>query len=101
MTYRCDAYGAESQRRDQNLGGYDSQPVAVQNICRNVAVHRFAWVCEHGHRGRIVSLCEQHWAEFTGQRTVPWNVRRDVRFCPRCQVEIGHHRCRLELVAVS
>lgn len=96
----CDAYGAESLREDQNLGGFDKQPVAVQHPCRHQADHRFRWVCEHGHAGRIVALCKQHFLEFTGSELVPWNTRRKVRFCPRCNTT-DDHRCVLSLVAIS
>jgi len=99
MTW-CDAYGAESQRADQNLGGFDTQPVVIQHYCKTPAVHRFRWVCDHGHAGRIVALCEQHYDEFTGQSSAPWNVRRDVQFCPRCNT-ISDHRCAVRLVTVS
>lgn len=97
---RCNAYGAENVSGAVNLGGLDTQPVAIQNICRSEAVHRFRWVCEHGHRGSVVQLCQQHYDEFTGSRSVPWNVRRDVRFCPRCNTE-SDHKCKVRLVTVS
>lgn len=100
MTTWCNAYGAENPGGAVNLGGFDPQPVAVQNICRNEAVHRFRWVCEHGHAGVIVALCQQHYDEFTGDKDAPWNVRRDVRFCPRCNTA-DDHRCRVRLVTVS
>jgi len=98
---RCNAYGAENVSGAVNLGGLDRQRVAIQNICRNEAVHRFRWVCEHGHAsGQPFPLCQQHYDEFTGSRDVPWNVRRDVRFCPRCNTE-SDHKCKVRLVAVS
>jgi hypothetical protein len=100
LTSWCDSYGAESLLGTQNLGGFDSQPVAVQHPCRRVAAHRFRWVCEHGHAGRIVPLCQAHYEEFTGDAAAPWNVRRRVRFCPRCNT-ISDHRCELRLVVVS
>lgn len=96
----CDAYGAESLLPTQNLGGFDRQPVAVQNICGRPASHRFRFVCDHGHAGRIVALCERHYAEFTGDASVPWNLRRQVRFCPRCNLT-SDHRCAVRLVTVS
>jgi hypothetical protein len=99
----CNAYGAESSDRDgprQNLGGFDAQPVVVQHPCKAAAAHRFRWVCEHGHAGRIVALCERHWAEFTGSALVPWNVRRQVQFCPRCNT-LSDHRCAVRLETVS
>jgi hypothetical protein len=83
-----------------NLGGFDTQPVVTNWICGRPAAHRFRWVCEHGHVGSIVHLCETHWAEFTGRPEVPWTIRRDVQFCPRCNAE-SDHRCHLTLVTVS
>lgn len=100
LATRCNAYGAENINGAINLGGLDNQPVAIQNVCRNEAVHRFRWVCEHGHAGSVVPLCQQHYDEFTGSRDVPFNVRRDVRFCPRCNTE-SDHKCRVRLVTVS
>jgi hypothetical protein len=99
MTSWCDAYGAEHGA--VNLGGYDTQPVAFQWPCGRPAAHRFRWHCFHGHLGPIVALCEEHYCEFSGRREAPWNVRRDVQFCPRCQVEISEHRCTVRLVTVS
>lgn len=101
MTTFCNAYGAENSSGAVNLGGFDTQPVVVQWTCDREAVHRFRWVCEHGHAsGRPVPLCEEHYLEFTGARQAPWNVRRDVRFCPRCNLT-DDHRCAVRLVAVS
>jgi hypothetical protein len=104
---RCNAYGAENRGGTGNpYGGLVAQEIAVQPECHAPAVHRFAWVCEHGHKGDPVGLCEMHWAEFSGRRSamfeggegqwaefngrrvaVPWNLRRDVTFCPRCAAE--------------
>jgi hypothetical protein len=100
MTAHCDAYGAESLRPTQNLGGFDKQPVAVQWICTERPAHRFRFICEHGHKGRIVGLCETHWAEFSGQKWVPATLRRDITFCPTCNT-YDDHKCKVELVTVS
>jgi len=82
---RCNAYGAENRGgMPIAFGGYLDQPIDVVNICPQPAAHRFRWICEHGHQGPIVKLCEQHYMEFTGSRAAPWNVRRDVQACPRC-----------------
>jgi hypothetical protein len=98
---RCNAYGAENVSGGVNLGGLDSQPVAIQNVCRNEAVHRFRWVCEHGHASGVpFLLCKQHFLEFTGSPLVPWNVRRDVHFCPRCNAK-SDHKCKVRLIPVS
>ena len=122
---RCNAYGAENPGgHSVPFGGFLDNPVAVQTICTAQAVHRFRWVCEHGHAGPIVSLCEWHYAEFSGLSSarfdggegtrrefngqvmpVPWNVRRDVRSCPRCASLAPspeqQHKCRVRLVTVS
>jgi len=100
-TVFCDAYGAETGANP--YGGLRRQDIAVQPECHAPAVHRFRWVCERGHQGPIVHLCEWHYAEFSGRvsarfeggegsqrehngqvMTVPWNLRRNVQFCPRC-----------------
>ena len=102
---RCDAYGAETGGAVP-FGGFLDNPVTVQPVCTAQAAHRFRWVCEHGHEGRIVSLCEWHYAEFSGQTMarfaggegslrefnghrmpVPWNIRRQVQSCPRCAAD--------------
>lgn len=114
---RCDAYGAETGAgyNSNPLGGLIPATVSVQPVCHEQAVHRFRWTCEHGHQGAIVSLCEYHWAEFNGQREyrdshgrrmqVPWNIRRDVRVCPRCASLAAspgaEHKCKVRLVTVS
>jgi hypothetical protein len=96
----CNAYGAENAGGAVNLGGFDPQPVAIQSVCKTRPAHRFRWVCAHGHRGSIVELCERHFLEFAGSPLVPWNVRRDVQFCPRCNTT-SDHRCEVRLVVVS
>lgn len=104
---RCNAYGAENPGgHPVAFGGFLSEiPVAMANICPAEAAHRFRWVCEHGHQGSIVALCQQHYYEFTGDQAAPWNVRRDVRACPRCAAEAPmpemQHKCKVRLVTVS
>jgi hypothetical protein len=105
MRQWCNAYGAENPSGALNLGGFDTQPVIAQFPCRTPAAHRFRWQCEHLHMGPVVALCEQHYGEFMGLREiggqeVPWNVRRNVQFCPRCNSE-SDHRCKVRLVTVS
>lgn len=116
MSRRCNAYGAEN--RDgiaRPFGGFLPNPVAVQPVCESLAVHRFRWVCAHGHRGPITDLCERHYAEFDGRALftnseghrdeVPWNLRRDVQSCPRCaslaDTPETQHKCAVRLVTVS
>jgi hypothetical protein len=103
---RCNPYGAENPGgHPVAFGGFLDNPVAMAHICRNEAVHRFRWVCDCGHQGPIVDLCQQHYSEFTGSSDVPWNVRRDVRACPRCASLADRpeeqHKCRVRLVTVS
>lgn len=122
---RCNAYGAENPGgHSVPFGGFLPNPVTTQPVCTAEAVHRFRWVCEHGHQGPIVSLCEWHYAEFNGLPSarfdggegarrefngqvmpVPWNVRRDVQSCPRCASLADspetQHKCRVRLVTVS
>jgi len=102
---RCNAYGAENPGgHSVPLGGFlPGTPVTTQPVCTAPAVHRFRWICENGHQGPIVNLCEWHEAEFSGRALarfdggegqarqfnghrmpVPWNIRRDVQVCPRC-----------------
>ena len=95
----CNAYGAENKGGQGTVfGGLLTNAITTQPVCKQSAAHRFRWICEHGHRGPIVGLCEWHYAEFTGRRrgyseqlgaevTVPWNSRRDVQACPRCAAE--------------
>lgn len=115
-TNRCNPYGAENRGGHPTVfGGFLANPVDVLTVCENPAAHRFRWVCEHGHRGPIVYLCERHYAEFDGRETyrdengrtqeMPWNIRRDVRACPRCAAEADspeeQHKCKVRLVTVS
>jgi hypothetical protein len=58
--------------------------VADQWYCDQAAVHRFRWVCDNGHRGQIVNLCQRHYLEFTGSPEVEMNLRREISVCPRC-----------------
>jgi hypothetical protein len=101
----CNAYGAE-QQVTAPYGGLQPGTIATQPECHAPAAHRFRFVCERGHRGQIVSLCEWHAAEFSGHTTarfeggeglarehngrvmtVPWNMRRDIQVCYRCASE--------------
>ena len=102
----CNCYGAENKGgHSVPFGGFLDNPVAVQPYCDQRAEHRFRWVCEHGHRGPIVALCNNHYLEFTGDRSVPMNLRRDVQSCPRCASEAPtpeqQHKCSVRLVTVS
>jgi hypothetical protein len=102
----CNAYGAENPGGHPTVfGGLLDNPVATVNVCKTPATHRFRWVCEHGHMGTIVSLCPQHYDEFTGAKEAPWNVRRDVQACPRCASMADspelQHKCAVRLVTVS
>lgn len=103
---RCNAYGAENPGGHPTVfGGFLANPITVVSVCPNPAVHRFRWVCACGHMGPVVSLCEQHYLEFSGSREVPWNVRRDVQACPRCaslaETPEQQHKCAVRLVTVS
>ena len=106
MSRRCNAYGAENKGGHSIVfGGFLPNPVSVQPYCTNMADHRFRWVCEHGHQGPIVDLCQQHYDEFTGRSNVPVNLRRDVQSCPRCASQADRpeeqHKCAVRLVTVS
>jgi hypothetical protein len=122
---RCNAYGAENPGgHSVPFGGFLPNAVAVQPYCTATATHRFCWVCACGHKGKPVALCEWHYAEFSGHATarfdggegtrrehngqimaVPWNLRRDVRSCPRCaslaDTPESQHKCKVRLVTVS
>ena len=93
----CNPYGSENPGGHAVLVGgllAGQNRVADQWNCDNPAVHRFRWVCERGHQGSIVNLCERHYGELSGAseardadgfvRPIPFNLRRDVRVCPRC-----------------
>lgn len=106
MSRRCNAYGAENPGGHSiPFGGFLPNPVSVQPYCANLADHRFRWVCACGHAGPIVSLCEQHHGEFTGAKSAPANLRRDVQSCPRCASLAdrpeNQHKCAVRLVSVS
>ena len=123
---RCNAYGAENPGgHSVPFGGFlAGTPVTQQAVCTAPAAHRFRWVCNCGHAGSIVALCEWHEAEFSGRAaarfeggeggnrsfnghkmTVPWNLRRDVQSCPRCASLAdrpeNQHKCAVRLVTVS
>jgi hypothetical protein len=83
----CNPYGAENPGGHSVMVGglLDGQNrVADQWYCDRPAVHRFRWVCDRGHRGQIVSLCQRHYLEFTGSDQVEMNLRREISVCPRC-----------------
>ena len=106
MSRRCNAYGAENKGGQANVfGGFLDNPVSTQPYCTNMAEHRFRWVCACGHAGPIVDLCKQHYLEFSGDPSVPVNVRRDVQSCPRCASLAdrpeNQHKCAVRLVTVS
>jgi hypothetical protein len=114
---RCNPYGAENPGgHPVALGGFIGNFVLTTlTICEHPAEHRYRWVCEHGHQGPIVHLCERHWAEFMGRdryrdehgrtQEMPWNIRRDVRVCPTCMTQAPtpeeQHKCKVRLVTVS
>ena len=102
----CNPYGAENKGGHPVVfGGFLPNPASKVWECHNRPEHRWRWTCEHGHAGPIVALCNQHAAEFNGDRSVPMNVRRDVRSCPRCASEAARpeeqHKCKVRLVAIS
>lgn len=123
MTQFCNAYGSENPggHAVNNLAAFELVPAAVRQQwnCDRTDVHRFRWVCEHGHRGSIVDLCPKHWAEFNGElfypdtgQPVPMPVRRGVTVCPRCngedrarriggQLVVPDHKCAVRLERVS
>jgi hypothetical protein len=87
VSYRCNPYGSENADGQAVLVGHllDGQnTVAHQWYCETPAEYRFRWRCANGHVGQNVSLCRQHYLEFTGSHLVAVNLRRDVQTCPRC-----------------
>jgi hypothetical protein len=88
MTYRCNPYGSENADGQAVMAGgllNGQNRVTEQWFCESPAEARFRWVCANGHRSnQPVSLCRQHYLEFTGSHLVAANLRRDVRTCPRC-----------------
>jgi len=92
---RCNPYGAENPSGHATpYGGITAATVTSTWVCENTETHRFRWVCERGHKGEIVNLCAWHEGELNGRPSalmptgrvgpIPPNLRRDVRFCPRC-----------------
>lgn len=87
MSQRCNPYGSENpDGQAVMVGGLlnGQNRVTQQWYCENRPDHRFRWVCDRGHHGSIVSLCRKHYLEFTGDRSVPFPLRREVSTCPRC-----------------
>lgn len=88
----CNVYGVESGGA-RLLGGLSQQKVGTQWACKSRAVGRFIMVCEHGHKGQMMPLCESHFKQYSGGK---------VQFCPRCNSDPNfHHRCALKLQHVS
>jgi len=107
VTNRCNAYGAENPGGVGNpYGGLVKVGVAVQPECHAPVAHRYAWECEHGHKGSPVGYCEWHAAQFSGLSSalfeggegsiaafngtrvrIPWNIIRDIQVCYRCAAE--------------
>lgn len=87
----CNVYGGEGSNV-KNLGGLGDEP-DVKWYCKNRSSGRFRMECEHGHRGQIMPLCEDHYRQY----------RNSVEWCPRCNIpDTGSdHRCRLTLEHVS
>lgn len=105
MTVYCNAYGAERVISRPYAGIQDGN-VLLRPECHAPAIHRVRWVCDRGHKGPEVELCDQHFAEFTGQRSaryegmegdnralngrvlpIPFNLRREVQVCGGCAAE--------------
>lgn len=89
MSQRCNAYGSENRDGQAVMVGgllNGQNRVTTQWYCEERAVHRFRWVCDRGHAtsGEPVSLCYKHYLEFTGDKSVPFTLRREVSTCPRC-----------------
>jgi hypothetical protein len=88
----CNVYGGEDKAPIRMLGGLDERRPSVTWYCDKRAVGRFRFMCEHGHRGHVMNLCEKH-------RKMYWN---GVRFCPRCnQPGMPPHQCKVGMEAVS
>lgn len=121
-TQWCNIFGGESVHRRglegvRNLGGLGAQPEEVARaggdvkmwFCPIPAVGKFQLMCEHGHKGEPMPLCEKHRKEFgDGQ----------IEFCPRCNAvdcdvcsavlyeaapphPCPHHRCKVRMHEVS
>jgi hypothetical protein len=96
MTQWCNAYGGEyaGPSEVRNLGGLGRAPDQKGDTnwhCDRPKVGRFRMICDHGHTGPIVPLCEKHRAEF-------WD---SITFCPRCNTEPPGHKCQVTMFHVS
>ena len=88
----CNIFGDDVNGAERFMGGLgDASKVERQWYCPTRMVGRFQAVCTHGHRGRVMRLCNQHLKAFG-----------NMQFCPRCnQDESNGHRCRLKLEPVT
>jgi hypothetical protein len=119
MSTFCNGYGSENPggHAVNNMAPFEAVPAVVKDQwnCDRRDTHRFRWTCEHGHKGKVVSLCPKHWAEFNGERTypdtgqpVPFTIRREVSYCPRCNAGEdlprgvpADHKCAVRLELIS
>jgi hypothetical protein len=91
LTEWCNIFGDDINGAKIILGGISSSKVTQQWYCPTVSVGRFYMVCEHGHKGQVMKLCQKHHDEFDGK----------VTFCPRCNNTPPGHNCNLRLVPKS
>jgi hypothetical protein len=100
VTEWCNPYGAESdgitrtarKPSDQRFLGERGHKVFHQWSCQKRAVGHFRMICEHGHRGQMMPLCADHAGVFR---------KRQIEYCPRCNIPPGDHRCKITLTEIS
>jgi hypothetical protein len=93
LTHYCNPYGAETGGAEKLLGGLqDASKVFHQWHCDNPARARYRMLCEHGHQGQPMWLCDAHARAFK---------LRDMTFCPPCNRTPPGHKCYLILTEVS
>jgi hypothetical protein len=88
----CNIYGDDINGAVRVNGGLETGKAWKQWYCPNKMIGRFRMVCEHGHRGQIMKLCQSHYNQYSGGK---------VTFCPRCNIPPNDHKCRLDMVPVS
>lgn len=86
----CNIFGDDINGAERVNGGLGAGKVTTQWYCPTKSVGRFRMVCEHGHKGQVMKLCQKHFDEFNGK----------VTFCPRCNA-VNDHKCTLKLESVS
>lgn len=87
----CNIFGDSTNGAERVLGGLSDARPDRQWYCPTRSVVRVRMVCEHGHKGQVMKLCQKHYTEFNGK----------VKFCPRCNIPPNDHQCTLRMETVA